>query len=247
MSKGQIKWIRSLKDKKTREESQTFVVETEKSVVELLQSNWTVQKIICTEVFAQKHAQLLKKYPAERLLMLSESEIVQASQLENNKSALAVVQMPPKNAQPQAEGFCLYLDHIQDPGNLGTIVRIADWYGLQRVFCSLNTVDIYNPKSISASMGSFLRVSVHYVELDWLKNYPHVILGADMTGKNLHEIALPAQALLVIGNEGHGISYEVKALVHQFISIPRFGEAESLNAGVATAIICDNWRRAHKQ
>ncbi len=247
MSKNTLKWIRTLKDRKARQENQMFVVEGEKSVCELLESSWLINNILCTNFFLEKHQNLIQTYSQKQptsLLLLKTAELEQISQLENNKMAMAVVKMPPKVLLPPQKGFSLYLDHIQDPGNLGTIVRIADWYGLSDLFCSPDTVDVFNSKSIAASMGSFLRVHTHYVENSWLESYPYRIYGALMEGKNLHETRLDANSLVIIGNEGHGIRPNALSLVQTPLTIPKFGAAESLNAGIAAAIICDNFKRA---
>jgi RNA methyltransferase, TrmH family len=133
---------------------------------------------------------------------------------------------------------------LQDPGNLGTIIRIADWYGIENVLCSPGCVDIYNPKVIQATMGSFLRVNVLYTPLDILFQQLGIpVIGAVMTGENLYQTVLPEKGILLIGNEGSGISENLMPYISKGITIPKLGGAESLNAGIATAIICDNWAR----
>jgi TrmH family RNA methyltransferase len=136
------------------------------------------------------------------------------------------------------------LDDIRDPGNLGTILRIADWYGIRKLICSSSTADVYNPKVISASKGSFTRVEWYYCELNaYLKERSVPVYGAFLDGANVHTHGFEKSGYIVLGNEANGISFEVEQLVSQRITIPRFGGAESLNVGIATAIICDNLRR----
>ncbi len=136
------------------------------------------------------------------------------------------------------------LESINDPGNLGAIIRIADWYGIEKILCSSDTVDFYNPKVIAASMGSFLRVQVQYGDLsELLKNTALPVLGAFLDGTNVHKFQFPTEGILVIGSEAHGISPALEKIVTEKITIPRTGKAESLNAAIATAIICDNWLR----
>ena len=153
--------------------------------------------------------------------------------------------MKPNNAiSVSDQEFVLVLDDIRDPGNLGTIIRTADWYGIHKIVASVETADFYNPKVISATMGSFTRVSIFYTDLpQYLSGIKHRIFGAFLNGKNIHEVSFAPGGLVVIGNESRGISATLNSYITDKITIPRYGEAESLNAAIATAIICDNLRR----
>ncbi|MEM1137218.1 MAG: RNA methyltransferase, partial [Bacteroidota bacterium] len=146
-------------------------------------------------------------------------------------------------------GFTLVLDDVRDPGNLGTIIRVADWFGVKNIICSSKTAEWQNPKVISASKGSFVRVNLFYIDIvTYLLGVPRdmMIAGTFMYGKNIHETSFQENTIFVMGNESSGISEEVAELVKTRITIPRYGHAESLNVGVATAIVCDNFRRQIK-
>lgn len=246
LSRNQMKLLRSLQRKKDRQQERLFVVEGGKPVAELLASNWPLHSLYLGEDFAAAHAALLQHTP---VTLCSAEELTAAGTLASNRDAIAIARMPdeaPTIALEQGE-WVLALDRINDPGNLGTLLRIADWYGIRCVVCSPDTVELYNPKVISASMGSFLRVSVHYQPLaDWLADLPTgtQVLGAYLQGESVH--ALPAMdggGVLLMGSEAHGIAPQLTNYVTRQITIPAFGAAESLNVAVATAIICDNLRR----
>jgi TrmH family RNA methyltransferase len=162
--------------------------------------------------------------------------------LAQNDGALAVVyQKEGKEISPS--GITLVLDDIRDPGNLGTLIRIADWYGISHIVCSTSTVDWYNPKVVSATMGSFTRVTPFYTDLvPFLEKQKAPILGAFLGGESTHTFAFPKEGFLIIGSESHGISKEVAKLVTNKITIPKFGKAESLNAAVAGAVMLDRWK-----
>jgi TrmH family RNA methyltransferase len=154
--------------------------------------------------------------------------------------------MKPNAAFPlEAHAITLVLDDVRDPGNLGTIIRSADWYGFNRIIASPETADFYNPKVISSTMGSFTRTEIYYADLaEILANAPGKVYGAFLDGKNVHEESFGNGGLIVIGNESRGISFQYQKFITDRITIPRYGEAESLNAAVATAVICDNVRRS---
>lgn len=243
LTKGRIKLIESLKDKKSRIDKKLFVVQGEKSVAELLHSDFEITDIFGTKDFFGKY-RLEITNKRLRFETVEAGELQKIGSLETNDSALAVVrQKSVENSVPK-NSLILALCDVRDPGNLGTIMRIADWYGIQDIVASKTTCDIYNPKAINASMGSFLRVTVHYVDLeDFFRQAKLPVFGALMKGKNIHEIDFPKDGILLIGNESNGIPTPLLSLISEKITIPRFGEAESLNAGVAAAIILDNWRR----
>lgn len=244
LSKARIKLIQSLLVKKNRKALQLFVVEGKKQVAELLQSSFHIQSLVATAAFLAEYAQDIKNHT--EITMVSEDELQKASFQQQPQEALAIVKIPhqPFEINHLNQQFTIMLDGIQDPGNLGTIIRIADWYGIKQVVCSLDCVDVYNPKTIQATMGSFLRVTTHYQHLpDVLTANTLPLYAAVMDGQNLHHTAFSQEGILLIGNEGKGITEHLLQFKHQPITIPKFGGAESLNAGVATAIICDAWVR----
>ncbi len=241
-----VKFIKSLQVKKYRKLEQCFVVEGSKSTLELLHANYTIRMIVGTQAFLQQHAALFTNKNFA-IVAVSAEELQKLGSFQTNTTVLAVVEMKPNlPVFPAPHGLTLALDGIQDPGNLGTIIRIADWYGISRIICSEDTVDVYNPKTISATMGSFTRVQVYYTDLAaYLQTYQSelTIYGAFMDGENIHQATVAKNGILVMGNEANGIRDIIQPLVQRQISIPRFGEAESLNVAIATAVLCDNWQR----
>lgn len=244
LSKNQIKYINSLQQKKFRQEYQSFVVEGAKSVVELLSSDFELESLYVTEDFYKETKPLLDKQPL-RAEIVGQAELEKAGTFSSNNAALAVAKI--KSNQElllNDTEYALVLDEIRDPGNLGTIIRVADWYGIQKIICSEGTVDLYNPKVISSTMGSFTRVSLFYTDLvTYLKGQQKPIYGAFLDSENVHTLNFAPSGYIIIGNEANGISEAVEEVVTHKITIPRFGGAESLNAGIATAVICDNLRR----
>lgn len=236
LSKARIKFIKSLQIKKYRIQEQSFLVQGEKAVREVLNSKYQVQFLVATSSFLQAN-------PVPRhvdIVEASTSQLEEISSFQTNSTALAVVSMqPPPQFPLQHDKFYLALDDISDPGNLGTIIRIADWFGITELIASSHTADLYNPKVINATMGSFLRVSIMYGDLtSILSGYRAPIYGAFLTGVPLNDMHFDKGGVLVIGNESRGISEELSALVTERITIPKYGGAESLNAAVATGILC---------
>lgn len=220
------------------------MVEGGKSVLELLKSDFEVEQLLVTPEFREQSNMALKAYKGE-MLEVKPAELAEAGEYSTNDAALALVRMKP-NQEPSmiADEFILLLDDIRDPGNLGSIIRIADWYGISKIVASEETADVYNSKVIQSSMGSFTRVSIFYANLaQYLPKSSLPVFGAFLDGNNVHEINFGSGGLIVIGNEANGISKAVEKFVTKRITIPRFGNAESLNAGIATAVICDNIRR----
>jgi RNA methyltransferase, TrmH family len=246
LSKAVIKYINSLQVKKYRNQHQAFVVEGAKSVIELLQSGFELQHVFVTEQFEQEYANLLGK--GIQYDVVTETDLVKAGTYASNNAALAVAHMRKlPQLQVKPTDLVIALDDIRDPGNLGTIIRIADWYGIEKIICSENCADFYNPKVIAATMGSFTRMQVHYLNLEtWLEQHAttHHIYGASLDGENIHQMTLQPQGIVVMGNEANGIRPEVAYHINQLIKIPAFGKAESLNVATATAIIIDNFRRS---
>jgi TrmH family RNA methyltransferase len=240
LSKARIKLIQSLNLKKHRSELKLFVVEGKKQVTELLTSNYQINCIVATPNWANAFAQDIKNNT--ELIIVKAEELKKASLLQTPQEVMAVVEIHEHAFTPQIlnEQFTIVLDGIQDPGNMGTIVRIADWYRIKNIVCSNDCVDILNPKTIQATMGSFTRVNVFYTALDELfKNNALPVFGALMDGESLYQTPISEQGILLIGNEGKGISNELQPYITNPITIPRVGGADSLNAGIATAIICD--------
>lgn len=242
LSKNKAKFIRALHDKKERYELKLFLVEWAKSLQELLKSTYEIEFLVVSEDFAVKNRVNLSHITHE---IASEEEITKISTLQSNTDGIAVVKQKKSNdLQNSWKEIILVLDEIKDPGNLGTIIRIADWYGITKIIASKNTVEFYNPKVIISTMGSFSRVEMQYCDLNiYIKKQTLPIYGAFMNGEDIHTIPSPAWCFLVIGNESNGISKEIESLVTKKITIPKYGQAESLNAGIATAIILDNFKR----
>lgn len=247
-SKAKVKFIKSLRLKKYRLQKNSFILEGEKNVSLLLASAYQVTTLVATSHFLHTYAHLLQGRQIE-VFSTHEGTLRDLSNLEENHTALAVATTPPPanwDILPQQYG--LVLDNIQNPGNLGTIIRVADWYGLAGIICSPTTVELYNPKVLQASMGSFLNVKVHYTDLSsYLAKARVPIIGTFTNGENLHDprTVYLSEGLIVIGNEAKGISPQLLPYIQQKLTIPRYGQAESLNAALAAAIVCDNLRRAY--
>lgn len=253
-TKGQANAIKSLQDKKYRQKTGLFLVEGEKSVAETLNSDFEIKTILATKEFYINHKELIKNYKEKNNQIICEiveaPEIEKVSALESNNSALAIVKQKDINVldhhiNTSENEIVLALDNIRDPGNFGTIIRIADWYGIKKIIASIGTVDLYNPKVISATKGSFTRVNIYYADLQkYLNEIKVPILGAFMKGENVHKFTFPKSGILVMGNESNGITPEIEKLITQKITIPAFGSTESLNVAIATAVILDNYRRS---
>ncbi len=233
ISENEAKYIQSLFHKKTRQEEGVFVVEGPKIVDELISSDYIIRKIYATDKWAKP-----SRFTGE-VSLITEDDLQRITGLQTANEVLAVAEQKNNSNLPQLKGrLSLALDNIQDPGNLGTIIRIADWFGVKQIIASENTVELYNPKVIQSTMGSFLRVNIRYADLVDLLNDAEVpVYGALLNGKNVSGIGKIAEGVIVIGNESKGISQEIKQMVTQPVTIPRIGEAESLNAAVATGII----------
>ncbi|MBE0378449.1 RNA methyltransferase [Pseudoalteromonas prydzensis] len=240
ISKNQLKLIRALGQKKYRKQHNQYLVQGEKNVLELLASGLAIVDVFATAAFI---AQFQAQFPHVTMIEADEDSLTKASTLVSNNAAIAVVAMP-TIALPSPEGLMLALDGVSDPGNLGTIIRVADWYGINHIVASLDSADPYNPKTISATMGSFVRVAVSQVDLPaYLNDLDLPIYGAFLEGENLHQATLAQTGVLLMGSESHGIRGACAALVTNKITIPAFGAAESLNVAMATGIILDNFKR----
>lgn len=249
LSKNIAKYINALQLKKYRQEYGSFLVEGGKSVLELLNANYEIEWVVVTDLFYKENTQKLDKQ-SFKVEIVTSNELSRLGTLQTNDAALAVVKTKPNDFLCiKGKEYALVLDNIRDPGNLGTIIRIADWYGITKVICSATTTDWYNPKVIAASKGSFTRVRGYYTDLDaYLLAEKHKepnlsFYGAFLEGENIHTTLFAEAGYIVMGNESNGIGAAVESLITHKITIPRFGEAESLNVGIATAVVLDNWRR----
>lgn len=233
LSKNQVKLIQKLHQKKYRNELNLFIVEGKKSINEFLQAGYTPQLLIATEAFTAS-------VPQHLITPVSKDELRKVSTLQNPDEGLAVFQQP-KHKGILQEGVIVAIDNVQDPGNLGTIIRLCDWFGVETLLCNTQTVDCYNPKVVQASMGSLTRVAVHYLDLAaFLTTTALPVYTMDLEGENLYTATFPKDCILILGNEANGISSEVRALSNEVITIPRFSKhqrTESLNVAMAGAII----------
>ncbi|MEQ9296912.1 MAG: RNA methyltransferase [Cyclobacteriaceae bacterium] len=242
ISNKKAKFIKSLQLKKYRKQEQSFLVEGKVSVLELLNSNLSIQALYTTDEFYQSH--IHEQADSEVVEIVDERDLIKVGTLKSNNAALAIVSMPEDKQSIDISQPVLVLDDINDPGNLGTIIRIADWYGFHQLICSPETTDQYNPKCISATKGSFTRVSIFEQHLpEFLSDYKHPIFGALLEGEDVHKAGFQKACAILIGNESHGIQPDLLPFITDPITIPRFGGAESLNAAIATAIICDVYRQ----
>jgi TrmH family RNA methyltransferase len=242
LSKATIKFIKSLQVKKYRKQEQCFAIEGAKSVQELLASDFELLKLVATADFL---SDITVPTNAD-VIEVNEATLETLGEFQTNKSALAIARMKPNSRfEINADEYGLVLDDIRDPGNLGTIIRTADWYGINKIVVSPETADFYNPKVISATMGSFTRVQIYYSPLNsYLAPCKVPVYGAFLKGRNVHQLTFAKGGIVVIGSESHGISTELEGFITERITIPRYGSAESLNAAIATGVICDNLRRA---
>ena len=251
ISKSTIKLIKSLALKKFRSKENLFLVEGDKNVTEVLNSKYRVEKLYATNSFLSNNTEECKK--ANSFLKVDYADIKKASLLKNPQNCLAICTLPQQPDHPKQlkNNLSIYLDDIQDPGNLGTIIRICDWFNIEHLFFSPNTVDLYNPKVIQASMGSFCRVQAWNTTFEIIEKLAQSsqtpIFGAFLDGKNIYKENLPQKAILVMGNEGNGIQKEIENKISNKIKIPEFSGdndgAESLNVSVAAAIICSEFKR----
>lgn len=246
LSKNRIKYIHSLDLKKNRKLEKVFLAEGPKLVGDLL-DRFPCRFLAATTEWLEQHPAI----SAEEITSVSQEELSRASLLKTPQQVLAIFEQPNYSMDSSIikHSLCLALDDIQDPGNLGTIIRLADWFGITDIFCSPNTVDVYNPKTIQATMGGIARVRLHYTPLpeliQCLDQLP--IYGTFLDGENMYTQSLSPNGLIVMGNEGNGIGKEVERLINRKLYIPNYPKAqetsESLNVAIATAIVCAEFRR----
>lgn len=235
LTKNHIKLITSLHQKKFRQQQQLFIVEGIKGIQEFLNSSFELYQLFSTALI----------FDAETL-QISDGELQKISRLKTPNTALAIFRIP-KETTMTSNGLIVALDDVRDPGNLGTIIRLCDWFGIKILLCSTATVDAYNSKVVQATMGSLTRVSIHYVNLEqYLETYNHEVFGTFMEGEIIYEQPLPSEGIIVMGNEANGISQHIERLITKKLSIPRFGNlkaTESLNVATATAIVLSEFKR----
>ena len=241
LSKNQIKFITSLQQKKYRIANQLFFAEGIKVIQELIKSNFELVDLFITfddfnEVLSSKKT------------IITEDELKKISALSTANTCLAVFKIPLEKKIMES-GLILALDSIRDPGNLGTIMRLCDWFGVSQLICTKDTVDSYNPKVVQATMGSIARVNVHYVDLEsFIKETKLAVYGTFMDGDDIYKTNLPQEGVVIMGNEANGISPEIEKLIKNKLTIPRFGtiqKTESLNVATATAILLSEFSRGN--
>jgi RNA methyltransferase, TrmH family len=253
ISKNKIKQIASLKQKKTRDDENLFIAEGEKIVTELLLSNRYIEIIAATADWLNENQKKLKN--SKEIFELNNEELERVSSLKTPNNVIAVIRKFENkfNINNLHNKLTLVLDHIQDPGNLGTIIRLADWFGIQNIICSENNAELYNPKVIQATMGAFLRVNVYYNDLETffqnnIKSLQMPVYGAFLNGENIYTTKLSSSGFIIMGNESKGISSKLEKFITQKITIPNFTKnpekSESLNVSIATAIVCSEFMRS---
>ncbi len=245
-----LKYILQLRQKKNRYKEKKFLLEGEKSILALFSHpSLQIESLIVHPTFLAKHEKIIQEAGIQNVWLTDQGMLSRMGYLTTNYTAIAVVHMPLQKKIVLKEDSCtLVLDHIQDPGNLGTILRTACWYGIKKIICSANTVDLYNPKVIQSSMGSIAQVDVYYLDLhSFFSKNSLPIWGACSSGEQINSLQFPPSFLLLIGNESKGIHKNYEKYIDKKIGIRKYGYGNSLNAAMATAIICDNWRASDKK
>ena len=243
LSKRLIKYFKSLQLKKYRRQEQKFLVEGAKGVLEVLKSDMKVSHLLLTPEFKSS---IGPDVPLKgELIEVSEKDLLTVGTFQSNNAGVAVVEMPDlPTIEIGNNELVLALDDVRDPGNLGTIIRIADWYGITKLICSPECADVFNSKVVNSSMGSFSRVKVWYEDLSaFLDQNSHKVYGALLEGENIYSCNLKPEGILLMGNESKGVRPELQKYIDEAVHIPRRGGAESLNVSVATAVILDNFFR----
>lgn len=255
VSKSQISFIKSLHQKKSRHEHRLFIAEGVKLVTEILSSDFTVYAIYATKALLDQHPSFEANVSKNiEIHIVSVTEMERISALSTPPEVLIIAKIPETDPERlfvktfYQQDLVLMADDIRDPGNLGTLIRIADWFGIKRIVCSEETVEVYNPKVVQSTMGSLVRVEVLYADLkkvlNEVKGIP--VYGALLEGRSIYGESLQAEGVLLLGNESHGISNDLIPFITHPVSIPRFGGAESLNVAIAAAVMCSEFRRSEK-
>ncbi len=256
LSKSQLSFVKSIHLKKFRIQHRLFIVEGYKSIKEFILSKYSISQLFYTPEMASKVANFPQKM---KCFEITSSELEKISTLKSPSGMLALFEIgdiTDADAVSFRKKFSLVLDCVQDPGNLGTIIRTADWFGIENIICSLDSADCYNPKVVQATMGSLARVALHYKDLaQWLPQAGIKTYGALLDGMSLYSCDFTTsskktpgehqEGLILLGNEGQGIGQALLPYIDQAVTIPRFGSAESLNVAIATALICSEIRRHH--
>jgi len=244
VSKSQLKLITSLQQKKYRDKTGLFVAEGPKVIAEFIKAGLSLVSFFTTsseDQVAYLENDLRKKYH-----QVSSNELQKMSFLKTANTSLAVFNIPKTKGQ-ERKGFIIALDAVRDPGNLGTIIRLCDWFDVTQLICSEDTTDCFNPKVVQATMGSLARIDIRYVNLsEYIKNTSLPIYGAVMDGDSVYQSTLPTEAIIVLGNEANGISEEIQKQINHPITIPQFGvkkDTESLNVATATAVLLSEFKR----
>ena len=242
LSQNQAKQIRALQQKKYRQETGLFLVEGSKAVSETLEDGWPCESLVCTERFLKSNPKATETFKKD-IWICSEDQLSSLGNFQTNNAALLIArQKSPQSIPDPSQNLWLALDEISDPGNLGTIIRLADWFGVKEVICLGNCVEWYNPKVIASTMGSFLRIRQVVLNADLLRASDRPWFAADMNGQNLYDFRFPGKSTLVIGSEANGLNADWLKVKESVLSIPSFGKAESLNAAMATGIFLNHWR-----
>ena len=239
LSKAQNKYIRSLTQQKFRQEHKVFLAEGAKIAEEWLNSSERIQIIAATEPWMAQNTTMIARHQEAEVHTVTESELASLSDLRTPNQVLLAVHLHDAKPVPQMTDWCIALDGLQDPGNMGSIIRIADWFGIKHLVCGAGCVDVYNPKVVQAAMGGHLRVNLYEADLaQFLAKCTIPVIAATLDGSNIYSVNVPPAGVLVIGNESKGISAPIQALATQKVMIPRKGGAESLNAAVSAGILC---------
>ena len=237
ISKNQIKFVRQLEQKKYRKKEGLFVADGPKVVGDLLRAGFKAHTIFATSEWESQ---------GQTFQEVSDEELRRVSFLQHPQRVLALFFIPTESV-PSVSSLSLALDDVQDPGNLGTIIRIADWFGIDTIYCSENTADAWSPKVVQATMGSIARVNIIYIDLQELISKAQVpVYGTLLDGQDIYTQELSKEGIIVMGNEGNGISAPIRKLINRRLLIPQFHEGpESLNVAIATAITCSEFRRRY--
>lgn len=244
LSKSQISFIRSLHQKKFRKEHGLFLVEGLKSITEFLHSSYEIYALYITDATAAKVLKIPHKI---NVIEISVADLQRVSTLQSPHEAIAVVRIPQNIGLKENQlknSFSLALDGVQDPGNLGTIIRTADWFGIKNIICSEDTVEAWNPKTVQSTMGSLARIQIVYADFKaFFSTLSLPVFGTLLKGESVYKTSFTAEGILLFGSEGRGINEEIKPFITKAITIPRFGKAESLNVAVAASICCSELMR----
>lgn len=244
LSKAQIKHIRSLTQQKYRKEHNVFIAEGDKIVREWLASGASIKMIIALESWLSQHTSLISAHPEAAVHQVEQHVLESVSTLQTPNQVLIVAAIPASLQTLPTDEWTIVLENIQDPGNMGTIIRIADWFGIKHIVCSEDCVDVYNPKVVQAAMGGHLRIHFHTTSLiNYISSLTIPTLAATLHGDNLYSLPPLEKAVLMVGNESKGLSEALINAASQKVTIPKKGGAESLNAAVATGILCAHFIR----